>query len=187
MLWKKFIHGKMVQIGEAVGVIAAQSIGEPGTQLTLRTFHVGVTASNIADDAALRAKNDGVLEIEGLNTVTKKNEEGEEIEVVVGRAGELRLIDNAGNVIMTNNIPYGSQFFVKNKNKLKKGDLICKWDPYNAVILSDIDGSVQFENLVEVLLTVKSKMNRLDLEGVIKENRDKKMIPTINIDDKKGG
>ncbi|MEC8602903.1 MAG: DNA-directed RNA polymerase subunit beta', partial [Bacteroidota bacterium] len=121
--------GKMVQIGEAVGVIAAQSIGEPGTQLTLRTFHVGGTASNIADDAALRAKNDGVLEIEGLNTVTKKNEEGEEIEVVVGRAGELRLIDNAGNIIMTNNIPYGSQFFVKDKKKLKKGDLICKWDP----------------------------------------------------------
>ncbi|MEC8968124.1 MAG: DNA-directed RNA polymerase subunit beta' [Bacteroidota bacterium] len=179
--------GKMVQIGEAVGVIAAQSIGEPGTQLTLRTFHVGGTASNIADDAALRAKNDGVLEIEGLNTVTKKNEEGEEIEVVVGRAGELRLIDNAGNVIMTNNIPYGSQFFVKNKKKLKKGDLICKWDPYNAVILSDIDGSVQFENLVEGVTYREEQDEQTGFtEIVIKENRDKKMIPTINIVDKKG-
>ena len=129
--------GKMVQKGEAVGVIAAQSIGEPGTQLTLRTFHVGGTASNIADEAELRAKNDGVIEIEGLNTVVKKNAEGEEIEIVIGRAGEMRLLNNAGNVIMTNNIPYGSQFFVSNKKKLKKGDLICKWDPYNAVILTE--------------------------------------------------
>ena len=85
----------MVQKGEAVGVIAAQSIGEPGTQLTLRTFHVGGTASNIADEAELRAKNDGVIEIEGLNTVVKKNAEGEEIEIVIGRAGEMRLLNNA--------------------------------------------------------------------------------------------
>tara|TARA_Y100001968_G_scaffold188190_1_gene172520 strand:- start:25488 stop:29813 length:4326 start_codon:yes stop_codon:yes gene_type:complete len=179
--------GKMVQIGEAVGVIAAQSIGEPGTQLTLRTFHVGGTASNIADDAALRAKNDGVIEIEGLNTVVKKNEEGEEIEVVIGRAGEMRLVDAVGNVIMTNNIPYGSQFFVKNKKKLKKGDLICKWDPYNAVILSELDGAVQFENLVEGVTYREEQDEQTGFtEIVIKENRDKKMIPTINIVDKKG-
>ena len=179
--------GKMVQIGEAVGVIAAQSIGEPGTQLTLRTFHVGGTASNIADDAALRAKNDGVIEIEGLNTVVKKNEEGEEIEVVIGRAGEMRLVDAGGNVIMTNNIPYGSQFFVKNKKKLKKGDLICKWDPYNAVILSELDGAVQFENLVEGVTYREEQDEQTGFtEIVIKENRDKKMIPTVNIVDKKG-
>jgi DNA-directed RNA polymerase subunit beta' len=177
----------MVQIGEAVGVIAAQSIGEPGTQLTLRTFHVGGTASNIADDAALRAKNDGVIEIEGLNTVVKKNDDGEEIEIVIGRAGELRLVNSSGNVIMTNNIPYGSQFFVKNKKKLKKGDLICKWDPYNAVILSELDGAVQFENLVEGITYREEQDEQTGFtEIVIKENRDKKMIPTINILDKKG-
>ena len=179
--------GKMVQKGEAVGVIAAQSIGEPGTQLTLRTFHVGGTASNIADEAELRAKNDGVIEIEGLNTVVKKNAEGEEIEIVIGRAGEMRLLNNAGNVIMTNNIPYGSQFFVSNKKKLKKGDLICKWDPYNAVILTELEGVVEFENLVEGFTYREEQDEQTGFtEIVIKENRDKKMIPTINVVDKKG-
>jgi DNA-directed RNA polymerase subunit beta' len=179
--------GKMVQIGEAVGVIAAQSIGEPGTQLTLRTFHVGGTASNIADDAELRAKNDGAIEIEGLNTVVKQNEEGEDIEIVIGRAGEMRLVNSAGNVIMTNNIPYGSQFFVKNKKKLKKGDLICKWDPYNAVILTELEGKVEFENLVEGFTYREEQDEQTGFtEIVIKENRDKKMIPTINVVDKKG-
>jgi DNA-directed RNA polymerase subunit beta' len=179
--------GKMVQKGEAVGVIAAQSIGEPGTQLTLRTFHVGGTASNIADEAELRAKNDGVIEIEGLNTVVKKNAEGEEIEIVIGRAGEMRLLNNAGNVIMTNNIPYGSQFFVSNKKKLKKGDLICKWDPYNAVILTELEGLVEFENLVEGFTYREEQDEQTGFtEIVIKENRDKKMIPTINVVDKKG-
>jgi DNA-directed RNA polymerase subunit beta' len=179
--------GKMVQRGEAVGVIAAQSIGEPGTQLTLRTFHVGGTASNIADEAEIRAKNDGVIEIEGLNTVVKKNEEGEEIEVVIGRAGEMRLLNSVGNVIMTNNIPYGSQFFVKDKKKLKKGELICKWDPYNAVILTEREGVVEFENLVEGFTYREEQDEQTGFtEIVIKENRDKKMIPTINIVDKKG-
>jgi DNA-directed RNA polymerase subunit beta' len=179
--------GKMVQKGEAVGVIAAQSIGEPGTQLTLRTFHVGGTASNIADEAELRAKNDGVIEIEGLNTVVKKNAEGEEIEIVIGRAGEMRLLNNVGNVIMTNNIPYGSQFFVSNKKKLKKGDLICKWDPYNAVILTELEGVVEFENLVEGFTYREEQDEQTGFtEIVIKENRDKKMIPTINVVDKKG-
>ena len=179
--------GKMVQKGEAVGVIAAQSIGEPGTQLTLRTFHVGGTASNIADEAELRAKNDGVIEIEGLNSVVKKNAEGEEIEIVIGRAGEMRLLNNAGNVIMTNNIPYGSQFFVSNKKKLKKGDLICKWDPYNAVILTELEGVVEFENLVEGFTYREEQDEQTGFtEIVIKENRDKKMIPTINVVDKKG-
>ena len=184
---RNLANGKMVQKGEAVGVIAAQSIGEPGTQLTLRTFHVGGTASNIADEAELKAKNNGTLEIEGLSTVVKKNAEGEEIEIVIGRAGEMRIVDSSGAVIMTNNIPYGSQIFAKNKKKVKKGDLICKWDPYNAVILSELDGKVAFENLEEGV-TYREEVDEQTgfTEIVIKENRDKKKIPTINIVDKKG-
>ncbi len=184
---RNLANGKIVQKGEAVGVIAAQSIGEPGTQLTLRTFHVGGTASNIADEAELRAKNNGTLEIEGLNTVVKKNTEGEEVEIVIGRAGEMRIVDSSGNIFMNNNIPYGSHIFAKNKKKVKKGDLICKWDPYNAVILSELDGKVAFEHLEEGI-TYREEVDEQTgfAEIVIKDNRDKKKIPTVNIVDKKG-
>ena len=177
--------GKLVQRGEAVGVIAAQSIGEPGTQLTLRTFHVGGTASNIADQAELVAKNDGVIEIEGLRTVERADENGEVENIVIGRAGELKIIDKSRNVIMTGNIPYGSKFFVSDKDKLKKGDLICKWDPYNAVIISEVEGLIHFNNLVEGV-TYREEVDEQTgfTEIVIKENRDKKMIPTISILDK---
>ena len=177
--------GKLVQRGEAVGVIAAQSIGEPGTQLTLRTFHVGGTASNIADQAELVAKNDGVIEIEGLRTVERADENGEVENIVIGRAGELKIIDKSRNVIMTGNIPYGSKFFVSDKDKLKKGDLICKWDPYNAVIISEVEGLIHFNNLVEGV-TYREEVDEQTgfTEIVIKENRDKKMIPTISIVDK---
>ncbi len=179
--------GKLVQRGEAVGVIAAQSIGEPGTQLTLRTFHVGGTASNIADQAELVAKNDGVVEIEELRTVERTNDEGELENVVIGRAGEVKITDKSRNVIMTANIPYGSKILVADKDKLKKGDVICKWDPYNAVIISEFKGEVQFNNLVEGV-TYREEVDEQTgfTEIVIKENRDKKMIPTISINDKDG-
>ena len=178
----------MVQKGEAVGVIAAQSIGEPGTQLTLRTFHVGGTASNIADQAELVAKNDGVLEIEELRTVERTKDDGVVEKIVIGRTGEAKIIDKAtGNPIMTANIPYGSLFLVNDKDKLKKGDVICKWDPYNAVIISEYEGSLGFNNLVEGY-TYREEVDEQTgfTEIVIKENRDKKMIPTISVNSKDG-
>jgi len=178
----------MVQRGEAVGVIAAQSIGEPGTQLTLRTFHVGGTASNIADESELKAKFSGKLELDEIKTVTKVDEEGNEKEIVIGRAGEMRIIDKeTGALLTTANIPYGSEFFVKGKRTIKKGDAICKWDPYNAVILTEVEGTVQFINLEEGV-TYREEVDEQTgfKEIVIRENRDKKKIPTISIVDKKG-
>ncbi|MEC9186822.1 MAG: DNA-directed RNA polymerase subunit beta', partial [Bacteroidota bacterium] len=177
--------GKLVQRGEAVGVIAAQSIGEPGTQLTLRTFHVGGTASNIADQAELTAKNDGTLEMEGVRFVERKNAEGEVEKIVIGRTGEIKITDKSRTVIMNANVPYGSKLLVEDKRKLKKGDVICKWDPYNAVIISEYDGKLQFNNLVEGV-TYREEVDEQTgfTEIVIKENRDKKMIPTISVVDK---
>ena len=177
--------GKLVQRGEAVGVIAAQSIGEPGTQLTLRTFHVGGTASNIADQAELTAKNDGTLEMEGVRFVERKNAEGEVEKIVIGRTGEIKITDKSRTVIMNANVPYGSKLLVQDKSKLKKGDVICKWDPYNAVIISEFDGKLQFNNLVEGV-TYREEVDEQTgfTEIVIKENRDKKMIPTISVVDK---
>ena len=179
--------GKMVQKGEAVGVIAAQSIGEPGTQLTLRTFHVGGTASNIADQAEISAKTDGVIEMEELRTIDRTTSEGEIETIVIGRAGELKIIDKSKNVSMTANIPYGSKLFVSHKDKLKKGDVICKWDPYNAVIISEFEGILKFNNLIEGV-TYREEVDEQTgfTEIVIKENRDKKMIPTISVEDKTG-
>ena len=179
--------GKMVQKGEAVGVIAAQSIGEPGTQLTLRTFHVGGTASNIADQAEISAKTDGVIEMEELRTIERTTSEGETEIIVIGRAGELKITDKSKNVSMTANIPYGSKLFVSHKDKLKKGDVICKWDPYNAVIISEFEGILKFNNLIEGV-TYREEVDEQTgfTEIVIKENRDKKMIPTISIEDKTG-
>ena len=177
--------GKLVQRGEAVGVIAAQSIGEPGTQLTLRTFHVGGTASNIADQAELTAKNDGTIEMEGVRFVERKNAEGEVEKIVIGRTGEIKITDKSRTVIMNANVPYGSKLLVEDKSKLKKGDVICKWDPYNAVIISEYDGKLQFNNLVEGV-TYREEVDEQTgfTEIVIKENRDKKMIPTISVVDK---
>ena len=179
--------GKMVQKGEAVGVIAAQSIGEPGTQLTLRTFHVGGTASNITDQAEISAKTDGVIEMEELRTIDRTTSEGEIETIVIGRAGELKIIDKSKNVSMTANIPYGSKLFVSHKDKLKKGDVICKWDPYNAVIISEFEGILKFNNLIEGV-TYREEVDEQTgfTEIVIKENRDKKMIPTISVEDKTG-
>ena len=179
--------GKLVQRGEAVGVIAAQSIGEPGTQLTLRTFHVGGTASNIADQAELVAKNDGIVELEELRYVERTNDSGDVENIVIGRAGEVKITDKSRNVIMTANIPYGSKILVSDKDKLKKGDVICKWDPYNAVIISEFNGVIQFNNLVEGV-TYREEVDEQTgfTEIVIKENRDKKMIPTISIAEKDG-
>jgi len=179
--------GRLVKRGEAVGVIAAQSIGEPGTQLTLRTFHVGGTASNIADEAELKAKNNGIVSFEDLKTVSKKNNEGDNIQLVIGRTCEMKITDKNGDVIMTNNIPYGSQVSVTDGTEVKKGDIICSWDPYNAVILSDVKGKVEFINL-ELGVTYSEEVDEQTgfTEMVVKLNKDKKKVPTIAIVDSSG-
>ncbi|MBR9917104.1 DNA-directed RNA polymerase subunit beta' [bacterium] len=180
--------GRKVQAGEAVGVIAAQSIGEPGTQLTLRTFHVGGTASNIAQESQMQAKYDGVLEFDAVKTVTSKDGEGNDIEVVVGRSGEVKILDpKTKEVLLINNIPYGSHLFVKEKQKVKKGDKICSWDPYNAVIITDLDGKIAFQDVTEgVTYTVEIDEATGFKEKVITDSRDKKINPAIHIVNSKG-
>ena len=180
--------GRMVQRGESVGVIAAQSIGEPGTQLTLRTFHVGGTASNIAGESEIRAKKDGKIEFDELRSVTKKDDQGNKVEVVIGRSGEMKLVSEKDkSVIATSNIPYGSMVYVKEGAKVKKGDLICSWDPYNAVIVSEFDGKVGFESVLEGV-TYKEEVDEQTgfREKVITETKDKKKNPSINIVGKGG-
>jgi DNA-directed RNA polymerase subunit beta' len=180
--------GRPVQAGEAVGVIAAQSIGEPGTQLTLRTFHVGGTASNIAQDSQLTAKYNSVVEFDEVKTVPGKDPSGGDVGIVVGRSGEVKLLDpKSKEVLIVNNVPYGSFLYVKEKQKLKKGDKICSWDPYNAVILSDLDGKVEFVDLKEgVSYTVEMDEATGYKEKVITDSRDKKINPAIHIIGKKG-
>jgi DNA-directed RNA polymerase subunit beta' len=185
---RSLASGKMVQVGESVGVIAAQSIGEPGTQLTLRTFHVGGTASKITADSQIIAKIDGVVEVDELKTIERKNSAGEKENVVIGRSAEMRLIDpKTGVVVNTTNIPYGSIMYVKPGAKVKKGDKICDWDPYNAVILADNSGIIGFENIIEgITFREESDEQTGFTEKVVTESKDKKKLPVINISDKKG-
>ncbi|MGM5470703.1 DNA-directed RNA polymerase subunit beta' [Flavobacteriaceae bacterium LMO-SS05] len=180
--------GKMVQRGEAVGVVAAQSIGEPGTQLTLRTFHVGGIAGNISEENKLTVKFDGVAEIEDLKTVEAVDNEGNKTEVVISRTSELKLVDEkTGITLSTNNIPYGSFINVKPGDKIKKGTIICSWDPYNGVIISEFAGKVKYEN-IEQGLTYQVEIDEQTgfQEKVISESRNKKLIPTLHIEDAKG-
>ena len=181
-------NGRLVQLGEAVGVIAAQSIGEPGTQLTLRTFHVGGTASNTAASSALIAKHTGILEIDELRTVERLNTDGVKSNIVIGRSTEMRIIDsNTGITLTTGNVPYGSSLYVKPGNKVKKGELVCDWDPYNAVIVSEFGGNVEFEHIKEnVTYREESDEQTGFREKVIIESRDKTMSPLIRIIGKKG-
>ena len=175
------------QHGDAVGVVAAQSIGEPGTQLTLRTFHVGGTASNIADVSNMKVKANGKLEIDELRTIDKKNADGSTRVVVVGRSAELKITDEkTGIVIMNANVPYGSEMVIENNTKVKKGDVICKWDPYNAVIISEVSGKVVFDSIVEGI-TFREEVDEQTgfTEKVITESRDKKKNPAIHIVDAK--
>ena len=180
--------GKMVQLGEAVGVIAAQSIGEPGTQLTLRTFHVGGVAGNISEENKLIAKFDGIVEIEDLKTVQGKDADGKDAQIVISRTSEIKILDiKTKSVLSTNNIPYGSSLHIKKGAKIKKDNTICKWDPFNGVIVSEFTGKIIFEN-IEQGLTYQVEIDEQTgfQEKVISESRNKKLIPTLSIADKKG-
>lgn len=180
--------GLMVQRGEAVGVIAAQSIGEPGTQLTLRTFHVGGTASNIAVEARINAKFDGTVEFDEMRYLTTSNAEGEKVEVVMGRTGEIRIVDEkSGKQLISNHVPYGAFINVKDGVKVKKGDQLCYWDPYNAVILSDLKGK-SFYEFIEEGVTYKDESDEQTghKEKVIVDSRDKTKNPAILVRNSKG-
>ncbi len=179
---------KMVQKGEAVGVVAAQSIGEPGTQLTLRTFHVGGIAGNISEENKLVAKFDGNIEIEDLRTVEGENNEGKKVETVISRTSEIKIIDKkSGIVLSTHNIPYGSEIFVKGKKTIKKGDVVCQWDPYNGVIVSEFKGKIAFENIEQgVTYQIEIDEQTGFQEKVISDSKNKKIIPTLLINDSKG-
>ena len=178
---------KMVQRGEAVGVVAAQSIGEPGTQLTLRTFHVGGIAGNISEENKLIVRFDGIAEIEDLKTVKGEDSEGKTIDIVISRTSEIKLMDKkTGIVLSTNNIPYGSTIFVKDGQAMKAGETVCQWDPYNGVIISEFAGKIKYEN-IEQGITYQVEIDEQTgfQEKVISESRDKKKIPTLQIIGKK--
>ncbi len=180
--------GRMVQRGEVVGVIAAQSIGEPGTQLTLRTFHVGGVAGGVAADNSIVARYDGRVEIDDLKVIKKQNEEGKDIYLVVSRLAEIRIVDvNTGIVFYTHNLPYGSTLYAVDGQDVSKGDLICEWDPYNATILSEFDGKVGYESVIEgVTFREEADEQTGFREKVIIESRDKTKNPVIKVVDNEG-
>ena len=177
-----------VQIGEAVGVIAAQSIGEPGTQLTLRTFHVGGVAGNISEDNKLTAKFDGNVTIEDLRTVEGKDNDGKAIDIVISRTAEMKVIDKkTGITLSTNIIPYGSIIFDKDIKTIKKGEAICQWDPFNGVIVSEFGGKVKFDNLEQGMnYQVEIDEQTGFQEKVITDSKNKKIIASLIIEDKDG-
>ena len=179
---------RMVQKGEAVGVIAAQSIGEPGTQLTLRTFHAGGVADNAAANAAIKAKYDSKIEFEELRTVDITDEAGKPAKMVVGRLAEIRFVDvNTGIVLLTQNVPYGSTLYKKEGEKVAKGDLIAKWDPFNAVIVTETPGRIEFEGVIEgVTYRVDSDETTGLRELIVIESKDKTKIPQAHILDENG-
>ncbi|MDY0103525.1 MAG: DNA-directed RNA polymerase subunit beta' [Lentimicrobium sp.] len=180
---RNLASGRMVQKGEAVGVIAAQSIGEPGTQLTLRTFHVGGTASNIAVASRIEAKYDGILEIDELRYVEFENAEGKKYDIVIGRSAEMRIVDKkTGIVLASAHIPYGANLYYKQGDEIAKGSFISDWDPYNAVILSEVQGKVVFDNIVEgSTFRVESDEQTGYHDKVIIESRQKTKNPSIRI------
>ncbi|HPG11629.1 MAG TPA: DNA-directed RNA polymerase subunit beta', partial [Chitinophagaceae bacterium] len=183
---KNLASGNLAQKGDAVGIIAAQSIGEPGTQLTLRTFHVGGVAGSATVDSSLLAKFDGTIQFDGLRTVSIENNDGDKVQVVIGRTGEIRNIDvETDRLLNTMHIPYGSTLFVKDGQKIKKGDKICTWDPFNNVIMAEIDGILKFDNVIEgVTYREEADEQTGHREKVVIETRDKTKIPSIIVEGK---
>ena len=179
---------RMVQKGEAVGVIAAQSIGEPGTQLTLRTFHAGGIASNAAANASIISKQDCRVEFEEMRTVDIINDDGAAGKVVVGRLAEVHFIDiNTGIILSSQNIPYGAQLFVNDKEKIEKGTMVAKWDPFNAVIVTELAGRIHFNDVIEgVTYRIEEDEATGLRERIIIEAKERNRIPSADILDEKG-
>ena len=179
---------RMVQKGEAVGVIAAQSIGEPGTQLTLRTFHAGGVAGNAAANAMIKAKYDARLEFEELRTVDITDDEGKAAMTVVGRLAEVRFVDvNTGIILLSQNIPYGCTLYKKDGEMVTKGEVVAKWDPFNAVIVTESAGRIKFENVIEgVTYRVEADETTGLRELIVIESRDKNKVPAAHVLDENG-
>ena len=186
---RNLASGRMVEKGEVVGVIAAQSIGEPGTQLTLRTFHVGGTASGTATESSITSKYEGKLEYDELRTIERVAEDGSVQEVVVSRTTEVRIIDeNTGITYSQYDVPYGSILYKKDGEKVKKGDLICEWDAYNAITIIEAAGKARFDSMIDGV-TYREEMAdeySLNRDKVIIESRDRSKNPTICIVDENG-
>jgi len=183
---KNLATGYLAQRGDAVGIIAAQSIGEPGTQLTLRTFHVGGVAGSAAVESTMIAKFDGTIQFDGVRSVNTTNNEGDKVQVVIGRTGEARIMDTKNDrLLITNNIPYGATLQVKDGQQIKKGDVICTWDPFNNVIIAEVNGTVRFENVLEgITYREESDEQTGHREKVVIETRDKTKIPSIIVEGK---
>jgi DNA-directed RNA polymerase subunit beta' len=183
---KNLASGAIAQKGDAVGIIAAQSIGEPGTQLTLRTFHVGGVAGSASVESTLLAKFDGTIQFDGLRTVAIASNEGVKSNVVIGRTGEVRIIDAKNDrLLITNNIPYGSTLNVKDGQKVAKGDVICTWDPFNNVIMAEVNGTIRFENVIDgVTYREEADEQTGHREKVVIETRDKTKIPSLLVEGK---
>jgi DNA-directed RNA polymerase subunit beta' len=181
---KNLASGYTTQKGDAVGIIAAQSIGEPGTQLTLRTFHVGGIAGSTTVDSQLIAKFEGTIHFDGLRATDYVNQEGDNVQVVIGRTGEVRIVDpKSDRLLTTHNIPYGATLMVKDGQKVTKGELICSWDPFNAVIISEITGNVVFENIIEgITYREEADEQTGHREKVVIETKDKTKIPSLVIE-----
>ncbi len=179
---------KMVNKGEAVGVIAAQAIGEPGTQLTLRTFHAGGTAANIAANATIVAKNDSKVEFDELRTVNAVNDEGQDIQIVVSRLAEVHFKDvNTDITLSTHSVPYGSTLYVNDGDSVEKGKMIARWDPFNAVIITEAAGKIEFEDVIEnVTYTIETDESTGYSDMIIIESKDKTKVPLARIVDENG-
>ena len=183
---KNLATGNMAQKGDAVGIIAAQSIGEPGTQLTLRTFHVGGVAGSASVESSLVSKFDGTIQFDGLRSVTAQNNDGEKVQIVIGRTGEVRITDVKNDrLLITHNVPYGATLLVKDGQQIKKGEIICTWDPFNNVIVAEITGEIKFENVIEgVTYREEADEQTGHREKVVIETKDKTKIPTLIVEGK---
>ncbi len=181
---KNLATGYTAQKGDAVGIIAAQSIGEPGTQLTLRTFHVGGVAGSASVESSLLAKFDGTIQFDGLRTVLAENNEGSKVPVVIGRTGEVRIMDVKNDrLLITNNVPYGATLTVKDGQKVSKGEVICTWDPFNNVVISEISGKLKFENVIEgITYREEADEQTGHREKVVIDTKDKTKIPGIVVE-----
>ncbi len=179
---------RMVQKGEVVGVIAAQSIGEPGTQLTLRTFHVGGVAGGTAVETNVVSKYEGRLEIDELRTIKGKNQNGDAADIVISRQSEFRIVDpKTGIVLYTHALPYASMLYMADGADVQKGDLVCEWDPYNAVIIAETEGKVAFESVIEGVTYRDERDEQTGLsEKVVIESKDRTKNPVIRIVNKEG-
>ncbi|MCL4132708.1 UNVERIFIED_CONTAM: hypothetical protein GTU68_023842 [Idotea baltica] len=183
---RNLANSQMVEVGEAVGVVAAQSIGEPGTQLTLRTFHVGGTAQRVANASQLIAKFPGKIEMENVRFV-EREEDGEKVKITISRTGKIKIIDDQSRILFSNKVPYGAKLYVKDGAMAKKGELLSNWDPYNSVIISEFVGKVMLEDVKEGVTYLEDIDEQTGhKEKVIIDSRDKTINPTIIIVNKKG-